>query len=135
MTEPTTTPAVRTQPAGKSLAATRKEAAALKRAAKATPAKATPAKATPAKATPAKATPAKATPAKATPAKATPAKATRRDSLKAPVPTDAAGLAQLISVTRHLIRKATRQGDAELLTEAQGRLAQLLRVQGERKAK
>jgi hypothetical protein len=125
MTEPTTTPAVRTQPAGKSLAATRKEAAALKRAAKATPAKATPAKATPAK----------ATPAKATPAKATPAKATRRDSLKAPVPTDAAGLAQLISVTRHLIRKATRINDAALLTEAQGRLAQLLRVQGERKAK
>jgi hypothetical protein len=62
--------------------------------------------------------------AKAAPSTA--AKPSRRDVLTAGVPTGATELAKAISTTRHLIRKATRTGDAELLAQATAHLAVLL---------
>ena len=122
------TPAKRTNPAEapaakavtapvQNLAAAKKQVAAGKKAAKTAPAKA-------------------AAPVEKAPAKnRTPGRGTTLERLTAPVPTDAAELADHIGTARWAIRRATKSGNADLQLLAEVRLAQLLRVKEERAAK
>ena len=64
-----------------------------------------------------------------------PGRGTTLERLTSAVPTDAAELADDIGTARWAIRRATKTGNPDLQVLAEVRLAQLLRVKGERKAK
>ena len=111
-------------------ASTARKATATRTATKRAPAKRT----SPADVTPAKIT-AKAPAAKAPAKRADTGRGTTLERLTAPVPTDAAELADHIGTARWAIRRAVKSGNADLQLLAETRLAQLLKAKAARKVK